>query len=148
MADNVPSPVERAEDHCPAARPLSEPARSIFLFLILCVVSTFLLAIPVQICQAEQAPLLIDVHQSRGFMCSACHREAPAKIAVPSSLCIDCHGGEAKVVMRTENYDPNPHMSPHSSKLECNDCHHVHKPSVISCINCHTDIKFKKQFEK
>ena len=118
------------------------------LFFILCTISIFPLGIWVEGCPGEQPSLLIDVHQSKGLMCSACHKEVPVKIRAPSSLCVDCHGGEAKVAMQTDNYDPNPHMSPHSSKLECNDCHHVHKPSVVSCTKCHADIKFKKQFEK
>jgi len=117
-------------------------------FFVSCTISIFLLAISVEVCSAEQLALLIDVHQNKGLTCSACHKEVPPKIGASSSLCMDCHGGEARVAMQTDNYDPNPHMSPHSSKLECNGCHHVHKPSVVSCTDCHPDIKFKKQFEK
>lgn len=93
---------------------------------------------------AEQPSALADIHQGKGLKCLSCHKEDPPKIKVPDSVCLDCHGDQGKVMQRTNKYDPNPHVSPHSTKLICGDCHHAHKPSEISCQVCHTNMEFKK----
>jgi hypothetical protein len=93
---------------------------------------------------AAQPSLLADVHKIKGLKCSSCHKEEPPKDKVSNSICLECHGGQMKVIERTNKYEPNPHISPHSNKLVCEDCHHVHKPSEISCQVCHTNMEFKK----
>jgi hypothetical protein len=91
------------------------------------------------------APLLGDLHQAKGLSCSACHKETPPKSAAADETCIACHGGVAAIVARTSNYEPNPHVSPHSAELQCTTCHHAHKPSEIACLACHADKTFIRQ---
>jgi len=88
---------------------------------------------------------LADLHRAHGLTCSACHKESPPQSAAPDKVCVDCHGGVAAIIARTENYDPNPHVSPHSADLQCSTCHHAHEPSEISCLACHADKTFVKR---
>lgn len=90
---------------------------------------------------AAEKNFLADRHQARGANCSACHKESPPKEAVPQDMCLKCHGPYDKIAKRTDKVTPNPHAS-HMGALDCNLCHHAHKPSVNNCAACH-DFEFK-----
>ena len=115
--------------------------RYVYVAILFLASVLFIIAGPIW---AAQSTLLADVHQSKGIKCTSCHKEEPPKNQVGSSVCLECHGGQMKLIERTNKYDPNPHVSPHSNKLVCEDCHHLHKPSEISCKVCHTNMEFKK----
>jgi cytochrome c3-like protein len=114
-----------------------------------CLVALVLVLASVLLLSAQQspadAPLLADLHQAKGLACTACHKESSPKTAVSDQVCIACHGGVPAIVARTDNYEPNPHVSPHSTELQCSTCHHAHKPSEVACRACHTDKTFIRQ---
>ncbi len=88
----------------------------------------------------------LEKHQSAGLTCQSCHKETPPKTLVPSDQCMTCHGDLAKLIQKSNKIVPNPHASPHISPGEqpkCEECHHIHKPSEVSCSNCHEDFKYK-----
>ena len=93
----------------------------------------------------QSSSSLADLHHDKGLSCAACHKEQVPKVAVPDQVCIDCHGGQAAIIARTNDYQPNPHVSPHTAELQCSTCHHAHKPMEISCLGCHSDKTFVKQ---
>ena len=91
------------------------------------------------------AQALLELHQSRGLTCISCHAESLPQKAPASSKCADCHGDEAAVANRTSNKTPNPHAPPHLAPGEtqnCEECHHVHKPSEVTCTDCHHSFNF------
>ncbi|MDQ5985108.1 MAG: Fumarate reductase flavoprotein subunit [Syntrophus sp. SKADARSKE-3] len=95
---------------------------------------------------AAPAAAGLERHQKAGLSCGSCHKETPPKVSVLDSQCMACHGDLAKLVQKTNKTYPNPHASPHLNPGEqpkCEDCHHIHKPSVVSCISCHEEFKFK-----
>ncbi len=82
--------------------------------------------------------LLEEIHKNAGVTCDQCHRENPPSSPVPTPICFQCHGSYEKLAEQTENTKPhNPHAS-HEGNLDCETCHHVHKPSVNYCAKCHT----------
>jgi Cytochrome c3 len=83
---------------------------------------------------------LVERHTAAGVACAGCHREAPPPAAAAPSVCVSCHG-YAAVAAKTAKDEPNPHAS-HRGDLPCDSCHHVHKPSVDFCVQCH-DFGFK-----
>jgi hypothetical protein len=92
-----------------------------------------------------RAQELLGIHQHTGITCGACHAEAPPQKAPPSSKCTSCHGDQAAVANRTANKTPNPHAPPHLAPGEtqdCEECHHVHKPSEVTCMDCHHGFNF------
>lgn len=96
--------------------------------------------------QAASPTAGLERHQKAGLTCQSCHKETPPKDAVPDSQCMTCHGDLAKLVQKSSKAVRNPHASPHLNPGEqpkCDDCHHIHKPSVVSCSTCHQDFKFK-----
>jgi fumarate reductase flavoprotein subunit len=97
---------------------------------------------------ATQAPFLADLHQSKGLTCASCHADNPPKSPAADQTCVNCHGGVAAIISRTDNYFPNPHVSPHSAVPQCTTCHHGHKPFEIACRSCHADRTFVKQYNK
>jgi len=89
--------------------------------------------------------LLIAVHRSAGVNCAQCHQEKPPSRAPSSDTCIGCHGDQQAVAKKTESASPNPHAAPHpppSGGDACTDCHHVHRPSEVTCTSCHRDFFF------
>jgi len=113
-----------------------------------CLVVLVLLTTPVDLSAQQSsghARMLADLHQASGVACAACHKENPPKTAVPDQVCVACHGGVPAIIARTDNYEPNPHVSPHSADLRCATCHHAHKPSEVSCLACHADKTFVRQ---
>ena len=81
--------------------------------------------------------LLVDRHKNAGVNCDGCHKENPPSKPAPTSVCTDCHGDYAKIAEKTQNVKPqNPHES-HLGDVECEKCHHLHKPSVNYCGSCH-----------
>jgi Cytochrome c3 len=84
---------------------------------------------------AAQDLFLGDRHKNLGVECSGCHREDPPKQRVPMAVCLGCHGDYSKVVAKTSKINPNPHDS-HLGEIECEKCHHSHKPSVNACNAC------------
>jgi Cytochrome c3 len=85
---------------------------------------------------AEEKKFLADRHQTKGIACASCHKESPPKAAVPTAVCIGCHGSYAKIAEKTINVSPNPHVS-HMGELSCESCHHAHKASENHCSSCH-----------
>lgn len=80
---------------------------------------------------------LADHHQDSGVACNGCHKTTPPKDDVESSACVGCHGGLAEVSKRTANLARNPHDCPHMGEVPCESCHHGHKPSENTCLQCH-----------
>ncbi len=88
----------------------------------------------------------LERHQKAGLNCQSCHAESPPKDMVPGSKCMTCHGDLDKLVRMSSKAYPNPHASPHLNPGEmpkCEECHHIHKPSEVSCLKCHEDFKLK-----
>lgn len=85
---------------------------------------------------ADPGLFLGDKHKNRGLDCSGCHKEDPPKQNVPMAVCLGCHGDYPKVAAQTNKLDPNPHDS-HLGGIDCEKCHHAHKPSVNACTDCH-----------
>jgi len=86
---------------------------------------------------AGAAPLfLADKHKIAAIACGGCHKENPPKDQVPTVICNECHGGQARLANRTQKVIPNPHES-HLGDVKCELCHHVHKSSENYCGNCH-----------
>jgi len=83
------------------------------------------------------APLFTK-HTNFGVDCITCHDEEPAAKPVPMAVCLSCHGSYDDLADKNEDMgENNPHAS-HNGQLECNNCHHVHQPSVNFCGQCHT----------
>lgn len=92
---------------------------------------------PIRIPTARGAELLEQKHASAGVECVGCHQRVPPSGSAPQEVCIGCHGDLHKVAERTRNRPHNPHDS-HQDDLSCDACHHLHKPSVDFCAQCHT----------
>lgn len=58
-------------------------------------------------------------------------------------VCTGCHGDYSKLIELTEKSPINPHDS-HLGELECDSCHHSHKPFENYCARCH-DFKLKEE---
>jgi Cytochrome c3 len=89
--------------------------------------------------------LLVAIHHSAGIDCAQCHQEKPPSHAPSSDTCIGCHGDLQAVAKKTENASPNPHAPPHAppnGNMACTECHHVHRPSEVTCSSCHRDFFF------
>jgi fumarate reductase flavoprotein subunit len=89
---------------------------------------------------APAQKLTADIHKDSGLACTDCHEDTPKK-AVSRDKCQQCHGSYAEIAKRTENLEPNPHYN-HTIDLDCNNCHHQHKPMEIYCHNCHKNLVF------
>lgn len=125
--------------------------RQQFHILLRCLIATLLLVAPVELFAQQpkvQKQFLADFHQTKGLSCASCHKEDPPKLPALDQTCIACHGGLAAIVAGTDNYYPNPHVSPHSTDLLCTTCHHGHKSAEISCDACHPNKTFVKQYDK
>ena len=122
-----------------AKRGLRNP---IMIFALAAVLAAFLIYVPGQ---AASPAAGLESHQKAGLTCQNCHKESPPKELVPGAQCLTCHGDLAKLVAKSSKAVPNPHASPHLNPGEvpkCEDCHHIHKPSVVSCKVCHQDFQF------
>lgn len=89
---------------------------------------------------AADERLLIERHKVAGVVCAACHDETPDSVVPSSKKCIACHGPLTGLIVRTMHLTPNPHASPHvepGATQLCTDCHHVHRPSEVTCVQCH-----------
>jgi hypothetical protein len=84
---------------------------------------------------AANGVLLGDKHKNLGITCDGCHQENPPKENVPTSMCMNCHGDSAKLAQKTLS-NKNPHEA-HVGELDCDKCHHSHKPSGSYCDKCH-----------
>jgi Cytochrome c3 len=94
---------------------------------------------------ANDQRLLIETHRAAGVTCAQCHEEQPPRLPSASSTCLHCHGDQDALANKTGNANPNPHSSPHlavNETQDCNDCHHVHRRSDVSCNACHRDFYF------
>lgn len=88
----------------------------------------------------------LEKHEKAGLTCQSCHRESPPQAVVPGTQCLTCHGDLKKLLAKSSKAVPNPHASPHITPGEppkCEECHHIHKPSEVSCYSCHQDFKYK-----
>jgi fumarate reductase flavoprotein subunit len=81
--------------------------------------------------------LLIQKHRAAGVKCAGCHAESPPSKAPQTAACAACHGNYSQIATKTSNVQPNPHAS-HMGEVPCDSCHHLHKPSVLYCNQCHT----------
>lgn len=84
---------------------------------------------------------LVDKHGEKGVECNGCHQENPPQTAVPTAVCLQCHGGTYEELAGRTKVNPNPHLS-HLGDLPCESCHHSHKESENKCGGCH-DFDFK-----
>lgn len=115
---------------------------AVFL-LLTCLVATLSGHDPVQ---AVGPAAGLERHQKAGLTCESCHKEAPPKDLVKGEKCLTCHGDLQKLITKSAKAVPNPHASPHLAPGEqprCEECHHIHKPSEVSCLTCHQDFKYK-----
>lgn len=87
-----------------------------------------------------QHALTAEIHKEKGLACTDCHTTEPKK-PVSRDKCQECHGSYADLAKLTERLEPNPHNN-HTIDLNCNYCHHMHKPAEIYCHNCHKDLAF------
>jgi hypothetical protein len=85
---------------------------------------------------AAEGLFLAEKHKSGGIDCTGCHKESPPKQAVPTMICLECHGDYGRVAARTKKIDPNPHDS-HLGETDCRKCHRAHSASVNGCNACH-----------
>ncbi len=85
---------------------------------------------------ARGAELLGQKHARAGVDCVGCHKQTPPEGPAPPDVCVGCHGDLGKVAERTKKLGHNPHVS-HQDELACVACHHLHKPSVDFCAQCH-----------
>jgi len=125
--------------------------RKLFGMLRRSLIAILLLAAPINLLAQQpqvQNQFLADFHKTEGLACISCHKEDPPKSPALDTTCIACHGGLPVIVARTDNYYPNPHVSPHSTDLKCTTCHHGHKAQEISCTACHAGKTFVKQYDK
>jgi hypothetical protein len=104
---------------------------STFLLLFVLFAPSALIGPPV-----AGADLLADKHASAGVSCTKCHKSVPPVGPEGAGACVGCHGDLPKVAERTQRLAHNPHSS-HRDDLECDACHHAHKPSVDRCTPCH-----------
>jgi hypothetical protein len=80
---------------------------------------------------------LFTTHTAYGLACVSCHDEEPAAKSVPTPVCMSCHGSNDDLADLTDDKGAdNPHAS-HNGPLDCDNCHHAHKPSVNFCQQCH-----------
>ena len=88
--------------------------------------------------------LLESKHADIG--CVVCHdEEKPASAPGSHAVCMDCHGDHAAIIALTAKSKPNWHEAAHSEvpglAEPCLNCHKMHKPSALSCVKCHDEIK-------
>lgn len=86
---------------------------------------------------------LHDTHEGAGVSCAICHQETPPAVAPPDALCVACHG--TMLDSGPSILTPDPHHSPHLGAGEvpvCSDCHHIHRPSEVTCVMCHRGFQF------
>jgi hypothetical protein len=94
---------------------------------------------------ASYGQTLHDVHSKAGIQCAACHQRMPPEPKPPDTACVACHGTMLTPAGRVPR-SPDPHASPHLASGEvpaCSECHHVHKPSEVTCVTCHRGFQFK-----
>ena len=94
---------------------------------------------------ADERPLLFETHRAAGLKCAQCHQEQPPRLAAPNSICLGCHGDQQALANKTSAAIPNPHAPPHLAAGEiqaCNECHHIHRKSEVSCSTCHREFYF------
>jgi hypothetical protein len=121
--------------------------RGVAVFRIAFVPVCFLMAVILSSAAQAASPTAgLEKHQKAGLSCQSCHKETPPKALVLGDQCMTCHGDLAKLLQRSAKAVPNPHASPHINPGEqpkCEECHHIHKPSEVSCAKCHQDFKYK-----
>ncbi|MCF0253771.1 MAG: cytochrome c3 family protein [Duodenibacillus sp.] len=79
----------------------------------------------------------------KALPCTQCHKVMPPK-APAQETCLACHGSYAQIAQKTAKSTPNPHDS-HMGRVECSECHSMHKASRFMCRDCHAfkNVKFK-----
>jgi hypothetical protein len=93
-------------------------------------------AVPAAPAAATQTGALYQLHVGAGLNCASCHKETPPATPVGTATCLSCHGSYEALAKKTISVTPNPHDS-HQGQLPCESCHHIHKPSVDFCSQCH-----------
>lgn len=94
-----------------------------------------LAAVPCQTCHPQDMQTTLQENVTN---LQAGNSVAIVDVAWTNEQCLACHGDEKTLAERTQNLDPNPHASPHvGAKLDCSQCHKMHKPSEDPCTQCH-----------
>lgn len=94
-------------------------------------------------CHRKDDPKLTNVlplshsHLLSGVSCAGCHGEADPPKFVGTSHCLTCHKPEDLVEATKDVKEANPHNSHYGPELDCDLCHHAHKPSENFCNQCH-----------
>ncbi len=114
------------------------------LIVIIIIVSLGFFLLPKDGCiaQAPEKKLLADLHADKNLNCASCHKESPPKDKVSTDVCVKCHGDYEKLAAKTAKIEPNPHKS-HLGNIDCENCHHAHKPQENFCTQCHAGFTFK-----
>jgi hypothetical protein len=69
--------------------------------------------------------LLIATHRAAGLNCAQCHLERPPSRAPAASVCITCHGDQQMLARKTENANPNPHVTTFIAPRKCRATHAI-----------------------
>ncbi len=115
-----------------------------FKFIAMCLLAFSVTVSIAAVSVAMTAELLESKH--KGVKCSVCHeKDNPDSPPSSDGACMECHGSHKDVIALTAKKSPNRHQSAHSEMPgfvdPCMNCHNMHKPSVLSCVKCHKDVK-------
>jgi Cytochrome c3 len=76
-------------------------------------------------------------HALAGVTCADCHGKGKPAARPKPSVCAACHDLEALIEKTAQAKDQNPHKDQHGYSVNCNLCHHAHKPATNHCLTCH-----------
>ncbi|MBU1193912.1 MAG: cytochrome c3 family protein [Proteobacteria bacterium] len=94
-------------------------------------------------CHSKDTPKLTHTlplshtHRLNGVSCKDCHGNTQPPKLVNTDQCFSCHTIENLLNNTKDNKEANPHNSHYGPELDCDLCHHVHKPSENFCNQCH-----------
>lgn len=76
--------------------------------------------------------------------CDTCHAGQTMPSAPAQKTCLQCHRSYEALAAKTKGDKFNPHDS-HMGRIDCTQCHAMHKKSHYICHDCHAikDRKFK-----
>lgn len=88
---------------------------------------------------------LLEVHESAGVACNACHSDTPFDPRPGFAVCVACHGTMTGTDNTLMIEGPDPHRSPHlapDETADCTSCHRIHQPTEVTCTMCHRAFHF------
>jgi fumarate reductase flavoprotein subunit len=92
----------------------------------------------------QKKPFTADRHIAGGMDCAGCHGDGEIK-PLQGDKCLSCHESYDALANRTTDMNPNPHDNHQTmTGIDCMQCHKGHKPDVVLCERCHSDIKFAR----